>query len=141
MSTLAVTFEFQAYRHDAPPITDAEFLIPLAIAPGEAEAAWSWQEPWGGAGVRIAALRSKRPVSNGEFDHWAADAFGAVVRFLNGRPSGAYDRLRAAGLNLRLCVDVVYVGDSPIVDWPPEVYAVCENHDLGLVSSWELPGS
>ena len=53
MPTLAVIFEFQAYRYDAPPITDAEFLAPLAIAPGEVETAWSWKERWGGAGVRI----------------------------------------------------------------------------------------
>lgn len=140
MGTLAVTFEFQAYRYDAPPITDAEFLTPLAIAPGEVEAAWSWKERWGGAGVRIATARSEHPVADAEFDNWAAEAFGAVVRFLNGRPAGVYDRLRAAGLvNMRLAADVVYVGDFPIVDWPPEMYAACRQHDIGLVSSWEFP--
>jgi hypothetical protein len=140
MGTLAVTFEFQAYRYDAPPITDAEFLVPLAIAPGEVEAAWSWKERWGGAGVRIATARSEQPVGDAEFDGWAADTCRAVVRFLDGRPAGALDRLRAAGLvNLHLSADVLYVGEFPIVDFPPEVYAACRRCDIGFVSSWELP--
>lgn len=140
MPTLAVTFEFQASRYDAPPITDAEFLAPLAISPGEVEAAWSWQEQWGGAGVRIVTARSEHPVGDAEFDRWTAAACRSVVRFFHGRPAGALDCLRAAGLvNLRLSADVLYVGEFPIVDFPAGVYSVCRELDIGFVSSWELP--
>ena len=140
MPILSVTYEFIAYRHDAPPITDEEFLAPLALAPGEVEAAWSWKERWGGAGVRIVTARSEHPVADAEFDRWAADASYAVVRFLDNRPAGAFDRLRAAGLvNIHLRTDVVYVGDFPIVDWPDELYAAVRRHGIGFGETWELP--
>lgn len=140
MPIVSVTFEFKAYRHDAPPITDEEFLTPLAIAPGEVEAAWSWKERWGGAGVRIVSARNPQPVEDSEFDLWAASPCAAVVRFLDARPAGAYAQLRAAGLvSLHVAAEVVYVGEFPIVDWPAELYDACRQYDIGLLSSWELP--
>jgi hypothetical protein len=140
MAILSVTFVFHAFRYDASPITDGEFLAPMAIAPVEVEAAWSWQEPGGGAGVRIVTARRAQPVEDEAFDRWAAEPCASVVRFLSGRPAGAYDRLRSAGLlNLHLCADVVYVGDFPIVDWRPEMYAACRELDIGFGSMWELP--
>ena len=140
MPIFEVTFEFLASRFDAPPITDDEFLIPLAIAPGEVESAWSWKETWGGAGVRIVTASSEHPVVDGEFDRWLACSGESVIRFLHSRPSGAYDRLRTAGLiNLQLYVVVLYVGDFPIVDFPVEMYAACREYDLGFGSTWETP--
>ncbi len=140
MPTLEVRFEFVAYRYDAPPITDDEFLIPLAITPGEVEAAWSWKEYWGGAGVQIVTASSENPVADADFDHWLADACEKVVRFLKGRPIGAYDRLREAGLiNLHLYSIVIYVGDFPIVDFPDAMYVACRENDLGFSSTWETP--
>ena len=140
MPTLEVTFEFLAYRYDTPPITDDEFLIPLAIAPGEVEAAWSWKEYYGGAGVRIVTARSEQPVEDAEFERWLAKVHERVVRFLTGRPVGAYARLRSAGLiNLHLYAIVLYIGDFPIVDFPPEMYAACRESGLGFSSTWETP--
>jgi hypothetical protein len=140
MPVHSLTFTLTAYRHDAPPITDDEFLTPLAIAPGEVEAAWSWKERWGEAGVRILTASSARPVEDAAFDDWVAAPCAAVVRFLDGRPAGAYDRLRAAGLvNIHVAAEVVYVGEFPIVDWPEALYAACRQHGIGLLSNWELP--
>ncbi len=140
MPITEVLFEFQAFRWDEPPVTDVEFLDALAISPGEVEEASSWREHWGQPFVRIATLRSEHPVPDDEFDQWASPTFLAVAKFLRERPTGVYNRLRAAGMqNLRLNVDLKYVGDFPIVDWPSDVYEACREVDIGLVSSYETP--
>lgn len=140
MPTLGMVIELEAFRHNGPPITDDEFLVPLAIAAGEVEAAWSWKEHWGGAGVRIVSVRSDEPLTDDRFDDWSADAFRCAVRFLECRPKGVFGGLEAAGLvNLRICVTLRYEGEFPIIDWPPELYAVCRRLDIGLVSTWASP--
>ena len=73
------------------------------------------------------------PVSDAEFDAWAAPAFEAAVRFLRGRPPGALATISSLGVYLRVCICVEEVGPS-YVDWPDELYAACRECGVGFVT-------
>lgn len=141
MPVRSLVIEFFGRRPAGPDATADEVVTPLALRPGEVEAAGSW----GPGSVRVSSARFAPPpgadpavtgIPDDEFDAWAADAFRAAVRFLDGRPEGVFPALTATGLDLEVVVEVHATGDFPVVDWPPELYDACRRHGVGLSSVW-----
>jgi hypothetical protein len=137
----ALAIRLDAFRHAlGRAVTHDEFHAPLAIHDGEVEAAVVYGEPRRSGEVRFwSARRAGAPVSDAEFDGWAADGFRLAVEFLERRPPDVFAALRAAGRNLQVCVEVWAAGELTVIDWPPELYAVCRRLGLGLVSMWSSP--
>ena len=140
MPTLSVKIEFEAFHHDGRGIAANKFIALMAIQTGEVEAIVVNGLPGNRAFIRLASATSDVGVSDNDFDTWAAGAFRSAVRFLERRSKETFAGLKKAGLaDVRVCVNVLYAGEYPIIDWPSELYAMCRHHEVGLVSTWESP--
>jgi len=123
-------------------VTSAEFLEPLNIQPNEVECVQANAGSWAAGLVYFASIRY------GAFAHidTSADAgayseafFAAVIeafrvaaQFLDQRPPSITAGMRAAGLSLRLFVDVRMDQDQMELEFPPEILAACGRHGLCL---------
>jgi hypothetical protein len=59
-------------------------------------------------------------------------AFRVAGRFLDRRSPEVTAALRAAGLSLRLFVDIRMDQDQMELEFPPELLAACGRHGLGI---------
>lgn len=123
-------------------VAAAEFLDPLDIQPGEAEATRADAGPWASGMVYLAVVRysafahvdkSADAGAQSEAFHAAVvEAFRVAGRFLDLRPPEVTATMRAVGLSLRLFVDVRMDQDQMELEFPPEFLAACGRHGLGV---------
>jgi hypothetical protein len=123
-------------------VTATEFLDPLAIQPGEAEATSADAGPWASGMVYLAVVRysafahvdksADAGAQSEAFHAGVVEAFRAAGRFLDGRAPGVTAAMRAAGLSLRLFVEVRMDQDQMELELPPEFLAACGRHGLGV---------
>jgi hypothetical protein len=66
------------------------------------------------------------------FEAGVAEACRAAGRFLDQRPRAITAAMRAAGLSLRLLVEVRMDQDQMELEFPPELLAACGRHGLGV---------
>ena len=66
------------------------------------------------------------------FEAGIAEAFRAAGRFLDSRQPEVTAAMRAAGLELRLFVEVRMDQDQMELEFPPELLAACGRHGLGV---------
>src|SRR5690606_23294164 len=79
--------------------------------------------------------RSRRRSSRG-----VVEAFRATGRFLDQRSPDILEAMRAAGLSLRMFVEVRMDQDQMELEFPPELLAACSRHNLGVyVISNDIP--
>lgn len=142
MSVGSVLIGLHATRSDGRGVTAAEFLAPLAIRPGEVEAAEADGGAWTAGIVRFSVVRYR------DFDHvdcsvdggaqslafvaGIAQAFGNVANFLDQRPTEITTSMRAAGLALQLFVEVRMDDDQMDLEFPPKLLAACSRHGIGM---------
>jgi hypothetical protein len=142
MAVGSVLIALQAWREDGRGVTRSEFLDLLSIRPGEVEAVRSDGKRWAAGLVDFAVVRY------GAFDHidtsedagaqseaffgGVADAFQGAARFLDQRPPSVTEAMRAAGLSVRLFIDVRMDQDQMELELPPELLAACSRHGLGV---------
>jgi hypothetical protein len=142
MAVGSVLIALQASREDGCGVTRGEFLDPLNIRPGEVEAVKADGGRWTAGLVGFAIVRYSA------FDHvdtsedagaqseaffaGVVDAFRSAARFLDQRPPSVTAAMRAAGLSLRLFVDVRMDEDQMELELPPELLAACGRHGLGV---------
>jgi len=150
MSVGSVLIGLQASRHDGRGVTTAEFLAPLAIQPGETEATRADGGEWASGMVTFPVVRSsafahvETSVDAGAqseaFFAATVEAFPATGQFLERRSPDVTAALRAAGLSLRLLVEVRMDQDQMELEFPPELLAACGRHSLGIhVISNDIP--
>jgi hypothetical protein len=131
-------------------VTSAEFLDPLNIQPGEVEAVRADAGPWASGMVYFAVVRYSdfthvdKSADGGAqsiaFEAGIAEAFQSVGRFLDQRSPAVTAAMRAAGLSLRLFVEVRMDQDQMELEFPPELLAACGHHALGVyVISNDVP--
>src|SRR5262245_24674236 len=116
MSVGSVLIGLQASRQDGRGVTSEEFLAPLNIQPGEVEATRADGGPWASGMVYFAIVRFSTFAEAGDsadpgapvtaFFAQVVQAFQAVGQFLDRRLPKVTAALRAAGLSLRLFVEV-----------------------------------
>jgi hypothetical protein len=150
MSVGSVLIGLQASRSDGRGVTTAEFIAPLAIRPGEVEATRAEGGAWASGMVYFAVVRYS------DFDHvdktadagaqseaffaGVVEAFRAAGRFLDRRSPAVLAAMRAAGLALRMFVEVRMDQDQMELEFPPELLAACGRHGLGVyVISNDIP--
>jgi len=142
MSVGAIQITLQSWREDGRGVSAEEFLAPLNLQPGEVEATQTDGGAWASGLVYLAT------VNFSEFTHVDAsadagaprEAFGAAIqeafraaaRFLDQRPPEVTARLRAAGLSLKLFVEIRMNQDQMDLEFPPVLLAACGRHDLGI---------
>jgi hypothetical protein len=112
----SVLIALQASRRDGSGVTSGEFLDPLNIRPGEVEAVRADAGPWAAGLIYFAVIRysafadvntsADAGAQSEAFFAGVVEAFRAASRFLDQRPPSATAAMRAAGLSLRLFVDV-----------------------------------
>ncbi len=152
MSVGSVLIVLQASRRDGKGVTTAKFLTPLAIQPGETQGTRADGGAWASGTVYLAVVRFH------DFDHVdctadagaqyiafeaaVGEAFQAAGRFLDQRPPAVTAKMRAAGLSLRIFVDVRMDQDQMELEFPPELLAACGRHGLGIyVISNDIPAA
>src|SRR5437764_695496 len=115
MSVGSVLIGLQASgRRDG--VTTAEFLAPLNIQPGEVEAARADGGAWASGMVYFAVVRysgfahvetsADAGAQSEAFHAGVVEALRAAGQFLDRRPPAVTTAMRAAGLSLRLFVEV-----------------------------------
>jgi hypothetical protein len=97
-------------------VTAEEFLVPLAIEPGEVEATRADGGAWASGMVYFAVVRysgfahvdtsADAGAQSEAFCAGVVEAFRAAGRFLDRRPPAVTAAMRSAGLSLRLFVEV-----------------------------------
>ncbi len=142
MSVGSVLIGLQASRGDGRGVTSCEFLAPLNIQPGEVEATRADGGAWASGMVNFSVVRLSSfagaggPADPGApteaFFAGALEAFRATGRFLDRRQPEVVAGLRAAGLSLRLFVEVRMDQDQMELELPPELLAACSRHALGV---------
>jgi hypothetical protein len=152
MSVGSILIGLQASRDDGEGVATSEFLTPLAVRPGEVQAVTADGGAWAAGMVYLAVVRYS------DFDHidTAADAgaqsetffagsveaFRAAGRFLDRRSPETTVAMRAAGLTLRIYVDVRMDDNQTELEFPPEFLAACGRHGLGVyVISNDIPAA
>ena len=150
MSVGSVLVGLQASRGDGRGVTTAEFLAPLAVQPGEVEATRADGGAWASGMVYFAVVR------HSDFDHvdksidagaqseaffaGIVEAFRAAGRFLDRRSPDVTRAMRAAGLSLRMFVEVRMDQDQMELELPPELLGACGRHGLSVyVISNDIP--
>lgn len=123
-------------------VTSGEFLAPLNIQPGEVEATRADGGPWASGMVYLAVVRYSAfahvdmSIDAGAqsiaFEAEVAEAFRMAGRFLDQRPPAVTAAMRAAGLKLRLFVEVRMDQNQMELEFPPELLAACARHGLGM---------
>lgn len=142
MSVGAVLIGLQASRGDGRGVTTAEFLTPLDILPGEVEATRADGGAWASAMVYLAVVRYR------DFDHvdksddagaqseaffaGIKESFRVAARFLDLRSPKVTAAMRAAGIELRLFVEVRMDQDQMELEFPPELLAASGRHLIGM---------
>jgi hypothetical protein len=142
MSVGSVLIGLQAARGDGRGVTTTEFLDPLEIQSGEIEAARADGGAWTSGMVYFAVVRysafahvdtTADPGAQAEaFFAGVTHAFRAAGQFLDRRPPDITTRMRAAGLSLRLLVDVRMDQDLMELELPTEILGACSRHGLGV---------
>lgn len=133
-------------------MTTGEFLAPLNIQTGEVEATRADGGAWASGMVYFAVVRfsdfahvdttADAGAQSEAFFAGVVEAFRAAGRFLDRRPPEVTAGLRAAGLSLRLFVEVRMNQDQMDLEFPPELLAACARHSLGVyVISNDIPAS
>jgi hypothetical protein len=138
----SVLIALQASRSDGRGVTSAEFVDPLNVRPGEVEAVQVDAGPWTAGLIYFAVLRytafdhidtsSDAGAQSEAFFAGIVEAFRGAARFLDQRPPSIMEAMRAAGLSLRLFVDVRMNEDQMELEFPPELLAACGRHGLGV---------
>jgi hypothetical protein len=141
MAVGSVLIGLQASRGDGRGVTSAEFLDPLNIQPGDVEATRADGGAWASGMIHFAIVRysafahidtsADAGAQSEAFFAGVVAAFRAAARFLDERPASVTAAIRAAGLSLRLFVDVWMDQDQMELELPPELLAACGRHGLG----------
>jgi len=148
----SVLIALQASRRDGRGVTSAEFLEPLDIRPGEVEGGQADAGSWAAGLVYLAIIRYSAfahidtsvdaGAQSEAFFAGVIEAFRVAARFLDQRPPSVTAGIRAAGLSLRLFVDVRMDQDQMELELPPEILAACARHGLGVyVISNDIPAA
>jgi hypothetical protein len=142
MSVGSVLIGLQASRHDGQGVTSAEFLDPLNVEPVEVEATRADGGEWASGMVYFAVVRYRAfahvdtstdaGAQSEAFFAGVVEAFRAAGRFLDRRSSEITSAMRAAGLSLRVIVDVRMDDDQMELEFPPELLGACGRHRLGI---------
>jgi hypothetical protein len=152
MSVGSVLIGLQASRRDGRGVTTDEFLAPLHIQPGECEATRTNGGTWASGVVYFALVRysafahddisADAGAQSEAFEAGVAEAFRAAGRFLDRRRPETTAGMRAAGLSLRLFVEVRMDQNQMELAFPPELLAACGRHGLGVyVISNDIPAT
>lgn len=142
MSVGSVLIGLQASRADGRGVSSAEFIAPLTIQSGEVESTRADGGAWASGVVYFAVVRCS------DFEHLdkTADAgaqcvafevailkaFMAFGHFLDQRSTEVIAAMRAAGMSVRVIVDVRMDQDQMELDFPPELLVACGRHGLGI---------
>jgi hypothetical protein len=139
MSVGSVLIGLQASRGRGG-VSAAEFLDPLAIQPGKVEATRADGGAWTSGMIYFAVIRlsdfadvdtsDDAGAQSIAFEADIAKAFRTVARFLDARPPTVTAKMRAAGLSLRLFVEVRMDQDQMELEFPPELLSACGRHSL-----------
>ncbi len=142
MAVGSVLIGLQASRRDGRGVTSAEFLDPLSIRPGEVEATRADGGAWASGMIYFAVVRysafthidtsADAGAQSEAFFACVVAAFRDAARFLDQRQPSATAAMRAAGLSLRLFVDVRMDQDQMELELPAELLAACGRHGLGV---------
>jgi hypothetical protein len=142
MAVGSVLIGLQASRRDGRGVTSAEFLDPLSIQPGEVEATRADGGAWASGMIYFAVVRysafthidtsADAGAQSEAFFAGVVAAFRDAARFLDQRQPSATAAMRAAGLSLRLFVDVRMDQDQMELELPAELLAACGRHGLGV---------
>jgi hypothetical protein len=138
----SVLIALQASRRDGCGVTSAEFLEPLNIRPGEVEGVQADAGSWAAGLVYFAVIRysafdhidtsADAGAQSEAFFAGVIEAFRVAARFLDQRPPSITAGMRAAGLSVRLFVDVRMDQDQMELEFPPEILTACAGHGLGV---------
>jgi hypothetical protein len=138
----SILIALQASRRDGRGVTSAEFLEPLNIQPGEVESVQADVGSWAAGLVYFAIIRysafahidtsADAGAQSEAFFAGVIEAFRVAARFLDQRPPSITAGMRAAGLSLRLFVEVRMDQDQMELEFPPEILAACGRHGLGV---------
>ena len=138
----SVLIALQAWSRDGRGVTSAEFLEPLNIRPGEVERVRADGGSWAAGLVCFAIIRysafahidtsADAGAQSEAFFAGIIEAFRVAARFLDRRPPSITAGMRAAGLSLRLFVDVRMDQDQMELEFPQEILAACARHGLGV---------
>ena len=150
MSVGSVLIGLQASRTDGQGVTTAEYLAPLNIQPNEVEDSRADGGSWTSGMVYFAVVRfsnfahvdtsSDGGAQSIAFEAAVAEAFRKTGRFLGARQPAVTARMRAAGISLRLFVEVRMDQDQMELEFPPELLTACGRHGLGMyVISNDIP--
>jgi hypothetical protein len=123
-------------------VTAAEFLAPLNIQLGEAEDTRADGGAWASGMVYFPVVRycdfahvdtsADAGAQSIAFEAAVGEALRAAGQFLDRRPPSVTAAMRAAGLKLRLLVEVRMDQDQMELEFPPELLAACGRHGLGV---------
>ncbi len=152
MSVGSVLIGLQASRKDGRGVTSAEFLAPLDIRSGEVEGTRADGGSWASGMVVLAVVRysgfahidtrADAGAQSEAFYAGVVEGFRAAGQFLDRRPTEVVAAIRAAGVSLRLFVDVRMDQDQMELEFPPELLAACGRHGLGVyVISNDIPAA
>ncbi len=131
-------------------VTAAAFLDPLSIQPGEVEAVRADGGPWSSGMVYFAVVRysdfahvdtsADAGAQSEAFYAGVVQAFRKTGTFLDRRAPAITATMQAAGLSLRLFVEVRMNQDQMELELPPELLAACGRHSLGVyIISNDIP--
>jgi hypothetical protein len=142
MAVGSVLIGLQASRRDGRGVTSAEFIDSFNIQSGEVESTRANGGPWASGMICFATVRysafahvdtsTDAGAQSEAFFAGVLEVFRGVARFLEERPPSVTVALRAAGLSLRLFVDVRMDADQMELKLPPELLAACGQHGLGV---------
>ena len=142
MSVGSVLIGLQASRKDGRGVTSKEFLSPLKIRSGEVEETRADGGEWASGMVYFAVIRQNdfEQVDKSSDAGAPTEAFFAAIketfettsRFLDERSPAVTTVMRAAGLSLRLFIEVRMDQDQMELELPPSLLAACGRHGLGI---------
>ena len=152
MSVGSVLIALQASRRDGQEVTTADFLAPLKIKRGEVEATRADGGQWASGLLCFAVARqsafshvdnSADAGAQSEAFHAAiVDAFRGAGRFLDKRSPAITAGMRAAGLSVRVFIDIRMDQDQMELEFPPEFLSACGRHGLCVyVISNDIPAA
>jgi hypothetical protein len=152
MSVGSVLIGLQASRTDGENIPAAAFLTPFAIKPSEVESVVADAGEEAGGMIYFAVVRhsdfshvDKSADAGAQSEAFFAgigNAFRATAQFLDHRSPSITDSIRAAGLCLRLFIEIRMDQDQMELELPPEFLAACGRHGLGVyVISNDIPAA
>lgn len=123
-------------------VSSDEFLAPLNIRAGEVEETRADGGAWASGMVYFAVVRlsaysnvDTSPDAGAQsiaFEEGVADAFRKAARFLENRQPEVTARMRKAGLQMRLFIEIRMDDDQMELAIPPELLAACGRHELGV---------